>query len=140
MKLPALLFAILLTSSSVIAQSQQYVAVAVRDVNGVYINGILDKEFPYVLVDSLTGVEYILNAKRNMIRAIDSNDKLLWETDPRNDANVMAYRVEDPVIISLSLQRHEWTNNEEVIDISYNNSQFGYLNKETGKFHFEGQD
>jgi hypothetical protein len=28
----------------------------------------------------------------------------------------------------------------EVIAINYSNTQFGYIDKKTGKFHFEGQD
>ena len=71
---------------------------------------------------------------------LDPVGKLLWKTDPWKDNNLMEYRVKRPIIRFFHFINDKWTNNVEVIGIGYNNSQFGYLDKLTGKFTFEGQD
>ncbi len=140
MKTLTLLFAMLASSVSGFAQGQQYVSVAVCNVNGVYINGVLDRRPPYVLKDTTNGIRYELNRKRNFIKAIDANGNILWETNPREDADVGAYRVKNPVIIQMGFRNNVGTDYQDAIVIRYNNSQFGFIIRETGQFVWQGQN
>ncbi|GAA4047670.1 hypothetical protein GCM10022409_37490 [Hymenobacter glaciei] len=89
------------------------------------------------LVDSVTGVRFIIDSLRINISAIDKSGKLLWKTDPQTDAQLMKYRVERPTIVYFG-----WCTSyrKGEICITYENSQFGSLNKETGAFFMMGQD
>ena len=109
---------------------------------GQYIglNTQKDRILKDTLIDNLTGAKYIIDKERIYITAIDKNGKQIWKTDPVVDANLEEYRVKRPVIIYFVFDRDKSDNNKEVIAIAYNNSQFGYLNKLTGKFDFTGQD
>lgn len=130
----------LASSVSGLGQSQQHLSVAVCNVKGVYVDGLLDKRPPYVLTDSATGVKYVLNRKRNFIAAIDVRGNILWETDPRETADVGEYRVTHPKIIEMGFRYNVEGLYHDVIFIRYNNSQFGYVVKETGQFVWQGQD
>lgn len=123
-----------------VAQGQQRVSVAVCNANGVYINGVLDRRPPYVLKDTANDVRYELNRKRNFIKAIDANGNILWETNPREAADVGEYRVKHPRIIQMSFRKNEGEAYDDIIVIRYNNSQFGFIIRETGQFIWQGQD
>jgi hypothetical protein len=97
---------------------------------------------PYkdTLIDNLTGSRYYLDTAQIYIYAFDQFGKLQWKTDPWKDNSLMEYRVKRPKILYFRFRKDEWTDSVEVIAILYNNSQFGYLDKLTGKFKFQGQD
>ena len=92
------------------------------------------------LVDKTTGNKFIIDKKRIYITAIDKTGKVIWKTDPAVDNNLEEYRVKRPTIVYFNFGSDRTKEKNEVISISYNNSQFGYLDKRTGKFFFEGQD
>ncbi|MES2616692.1 MAG: hypothetical protein V4613_02375 [Bacteroidota bacterium] len=92
------------------------------------------------LIDSTTGVKFIIDTARIYITAIDTNGNQLWKTDPVVDAKIEAYRVQRPVIVYFVFETDSYNKNKQIIAITYNNSQFGYINKLTGKFDFLGQD
>ena len=109
---------------------------------GQYISHYIEKDRIKIdtLIDKKTGVSYIIDKKRIYIKAIDKSGKELWKTDPAVDNKLEEYRVKRPTIVYFSFKSDKFTGNKEVIAISYNNSQFGYLDKKNGHFQFEGQD
>ena len=92
------------------------------------------------LIDSLSGVSFVLDSNQIYITAIKSNGDTLWRTDPYLDNDLPEYRVKRPIIVGYYLQNNQSTNNTEVIWMIYNNTQFGILEKETGKYTWFGQD
>jgi hypothetical protein len=97
---------------------------------------------PYkdTLIDSSSGERFYLDTSLIYVSAFDKSGNLIWKTDPWKDNNLGEYRVKRPKIRYFGFERDKRTDNIEVIGISYNNSQFGYLDKLTGKFTFLGQD
>lgn len=95
-----------------------------------------------ILFDSTTHIRYVLDTGSIYITAIDASGKQLWRTDPWKDNHLDAYRIERPKIVFFKMGKtqNSRSNDKEVILISYNNSQFGFVDKETGKFIFTGQD
>jgi hypothetical protein len=93
----------------------------------------------YTIHDSATGNRFELSEDRLEISAYDKNGKRLWIVNPRLENNLPEYRRSCPAIyfFELGIDRNS---DSEVIFIAYTNSQFGYLNKSTGAFTFEGQD
>lgn len=89
------------------------------------------------IIDKTNGNKFILDKERIYIKALDKEGKLLWKTDPSVDNKIEEYRVKRPVIIYFAF---DLDNGKEVIWITYNNTQFGTLNKENGAFDFHGQD
>ncbi len=81
-------------------------------------------------------MKFILDTARVTIYAFDSLNRLVWKTDPWVDNRLPEYRVKRPRIVYYAFNR----DNPGMISLSYNNTQFGTLEKQTGKFHFEGQD
>lgn len=103
-------------------------------------NSIETIKKPLILVDDSTKTKFILDTAQIEISAIDTTGKILWTTDPRKDGNLETYRVEHPTIVYFKLGFDEHTAHKDVIKIGYNNSQFGIVDKTTGKFTFHGQD
>ena len=94
----------------------------------------------YTLTDSISGTTFVLDSTNIYITAFDKNGKQLWKTDPWKDNDLGIYRVQRPVIVHYSLANNDRTNKEEVIWITYQNTQFGYIDKKNGRFTFLGQD
>jgi hypothetical protein len=94
----------------------------------------------FILIDTTNETNFILDADQIYVTAIDKDGNQLWRTDPYTDNNLMKYRVERPIIVYFYFVNSKRTNNEEVIWIVYNNTQFGIIDKLTGKFTFYGQD
>jgi len=107
--------------------------------NGQYINRytVKDKIKNDTLIDKTNGVRFIIDKKRINIKAIDKLGKVLWKTNLSIDNRIPEYKVKRPNVVFFAFRPKE---KREVIAISYSNSQFGYIEKKTGKFHFEGQD
>jgi len=107
---------------------------------GQYIAHYLEKD--HIVKDTLVdrfGVKYIIDKKRIYVTAVDINGKQLWKTDPVIDNKLEEYRKKRPTVVyfEFSVDR---SGKNQVIQIVYENSQFGYLDKKTGKFTFSGQD
>jgi hypothetical protein len=94
----------------------------------------------YTLIDDELKMKFILDSQRINITAYDSLGKVTWQTDPWLDNKLMTYRLKRPRIIFFAFVNEERTDNKEVIGIDYNNTQFGMVDKRTGKFTFWGQD
>ena len=93
------------------------------------------------LVDKKTGYKFIIDKERIYITAVDKTGKVIWRVDPAVDNKLKEYRVKRPTIVYFAFGIDDRTKEKnEVIDIGYNNSQFGFLDKKTGKFTFSGQD
>ena len=97
---------------------------------------------PYkdTLIDNSSGSRFYLDTALISVYAFDKTGNNIWKTDPWKDNNLMEYRVKRPTIRYFEFKRDKWTGNIEVIGIGYDNSQFGYLDKLTGQFTFQGQD
>jgi hypothetical protein len=91
------------------------------------------------LVDNNLKMKFVLDTARLNISAYDFSDKLVWTVNPRLENKLSEYRVKNPVIVYFSFEG-AGTKGKNVIWISYNNSQFGTVDRQTGKFHFMGQD
>ena|ERR1700761_5645239 len=91
------------------------------------------------LIDKISGTKFILDKDRIYISAVSKNGKQLWKTDAATDNKLSEYRVKRPTIVYFAFGVDN-TGKNQVIDISYNNSQFGYLDKKSGRFYFNGQD
>jgi hypothetical protein len=101
---------------------------------------ILPTEFKAdTLVDHASNMTFVLDSTRINITAYDSYNKVVWRTDPWSDNKLTAYRVARPTIVYYQLQKKVGFE-EEVIWITYNNTQFGTVDKATGKFTWMGQD
>ena len=94
----------------------------------------------FTLVDTISGIKFTLDSTQIYVTAIDKSGKQLWRTDPWKDNNLMEYRVKRPIIVKFGFANNQWTDNKEVIWITYNNTQFGIIDKLTGKFTWFGQD
>lgn len=92
------------------------------------------------LVDSIDGTKFTIDTTQIYVTAIGKNGKQLWCTDPWKDTKLMEYRVKRPIIVQFDFANNKWTDNQNVIWIVYNNTQFGIIDKSTGKFKWFGQD
>jgi len=92
------------------------------------------------LKDSISGNIFVLDSFHINIYALNLKGDTLWKTDPWKDNGIQEYRVKRPVINYFKLGYTRWTDYKEAILICYNNSQFGSVDKTTGKFFLEGQD
>ena len=106
---------------------------------GQYIAHFIEKD--HIVKDTLVdkpGVKFFIDKQRIYITAIDAKGKQLWKTDPAIDNKLEEYRKKRPTIVYFEFAKNR--NGNEVIHIVYENSQFGYLDKKTGHFTYEGQD
>ncbi|WP_304197623.1 hypothetical protein [Flavobacterium alvei] len=92
------------------------------------------------LIDKSLGYKFIIDKNRIVISAFDMKGKLIWKTNPAVDNKLEEYKVKIPTIVYFAFDSDRSQKKSEVIWIAYNNSQFGFLDKKTGKFTFEGQD
>ncbi|RSK32417.1 hypothetical protein [Hymenobacter metallilatus] len=121
------------------AQTRQYVAHAT----------LSGKPKQLVITDKKDGTKYVLDSARVYITAIDINGKVKWRTDPHSQSKTPMYRVLRPTIVSFNFERcayckalklKEFGKDEEIISVTYSNTQFGYVSKKDGGFIFLGQD
>jgi hypothetical protein len=92
------------------------------------------------LMDAATGNRFILDSTRITITAFNPQGKPLWRTDAWRDNHLEVYRVRRPIVSYFAFQKSKLTKGEEAIWIVYNNTQFGFLDKQTGAFTWLGQD
>ncbi|WP_375418035.1 hypothetical protein [uncultured Hymenobacter sp.] len=113
-----------------------------KNVNAQYVGhfSLRDQIKHDTLVDKATSLKYIIDKKRIRISAVDKVGKVLWITDPAVDNKLEEYRVKRPTIVYFNFGGDRTKANREVIWITYINTQFGYLDKKTGKFTWLGQD
>jgi hypothetical protein len=95
------------------------------------------------ILDSLTNNYYVLDSSHIYITAYNKDGKELWKTDPYKDSKIEEYRVIRPVIVNFEFITSHWCYRNKLkktIWINYNNTQAGYIDLNSGKFHFCGQD
>lgn len=96
------------------------------------------------ILDSATNNYYILDSSRIYITAYNKDGQKLWKTDPYKDSKIEEYRVTRPEIVNFNFITSHWCYGKEKskksIWINYNNTQAGYIDLNSGKFHFCGQD
>jgi hypothetical protein len=97
---------------------------------------------PYIdtLIDKQLGLTFYLETAMINVYAYDKNGTLIWKTDPLKDNNLEDYLIKRPKIVYFNFHNDRFTDFIEVIGIRYNSTQFGYLDKVTGKFDFKGRD
>jgi len=102
---------------------------------GQYVSHYIEKDRikKDTLTDTITGNKFIIDKERIFITTINKKGKVLWKTDPFVDSKLSEYRIKRPTIVYFELT-------PGFLNISYNNSQFGYIEIDTGKFIFAGQD
>jgi hypothetical protein len=93
-----------------------------------------------LLVDSNSGIKYVLDSSRTFITAYKKNGKILWRTNPQKENNIKLFMYSDSSIYYFYFYSDKSTGNIEQILIAYGNSYEGFINKKTGKFTFFGQD
>jgi hypothetical protein len=82
------------------------------------------------------------------VAAISGDGKLLWTEDPFKDGHLPFYRTKNPKIISIgsvSKSRpdagpYAGGEQDKLVAITFNNSQFGLLRSSNGEFKFLGND
>ena len=98
------------------------------------------------LIDSMTNNYYILDTSHIYITAYDSNKKILWKTDPYKDNSIREYRTKRPVIINFEFGHSPNYFPDKIkaglktIWITYNNTQFGFIDLKNGYYYWCGQD
>jgi len=101
----------------------------------------LDKWNPieeYTLVDNELKMKFVLDSLRINISAYNFSNKLVWKTDPCVDNKLMPYRLKRPRLIYYSLTGNG-QDDKEFIWITYNTTQFGAIDRQTGKFYYMGK-
>jgi hypothetical protein len=93
----------------------------------------------FALKDSSTEKRFIVDSAQVNITCFDTRGNKIWHTDPWKDNGLTAYRTNRPKIVSFTFANNRWTYYKAVIWIIYNNTQFGFLDKESGQFTFLGQ-
>ena len=100
---------------------------------------------PMTYKDPLTSVTFYVETDGRHIAAIDADGKLLWVRDPFKGSRACPTENATPVIVSLEgvphtaslaryLQRFDFEAEDQVIEILYASSYFGYLDERTGDF------
>ena len=96
------------------------------------------------VTDPATKNYYILDASHIYITAYDSIGIKLWKTDPyldRMDRNMVEYTTKRPIIDHFEIK--PWnihSKKVDIIEISFDNHDFGYINLNTGKYTITGRD
>jgi hypothetical protein len=94
-----------------------------------------------MLLDSLTKNYFVLDSAHIYITAYDKKGKKLWKTDPYKDNNMGEYRTNRPIIVDFEFVTENWHSSKVVtIVIVYDNTEFGYVNLETGRYISRGRD
>lgn len=98
------------------------------------------------LVDTFTKNYFVLDSAHVVISAFNLKNEIIWSTDPYIENKIEKYRTDRPIIISI-----EFGNSPnyfpdkvnvglKVIWITYNNTQFGFIDLVSGKYYYCGQD
>ena len=94
----------------------------------------------YTLVDNNLRMKFVLDSQRINISAYDFSNKLIWRTDPWLDNKLTPYRVKRPLLIYWSFKPNWGPDEKLVLWVSYNSTQFGTVDRRTGKLHYMGRD
>jgi hypothetical protein len=113
--------------------------------NWIVNGGPVPISLPFTFNDTNSGISFRVESDGRHITAIDAGGKTLWHRDPFADAHLEFYRTKAPKIIYIGKanKRSEeyWAKaGKKVIGITFNSSQFGELDIETGDFFFGGQN
>ena len=99
---------------------------------------------PHAYKDPESGIIIYVESDGRHISAINPDGKIFWSRDPFADAHLEFYRTRTPRINYVG---KAWPQDEDhwakkgvkkVIGITYNSSQFGFLDLKTGDFTFGG--
>ena len=92
------------------------------------------------VTDKETGIVYEVQSDRRTISATKQDGTMIWKVNPFVDAKLEPYRVKHPFIGYFGKNLNQSNIKEPVLGISFNSSQFGVIELESGKFHFSGND
>ena len=100
---------------------------------------------PYTYKDPDSGTVFYVESDGRHVSAIGPDGKILWSRDPFADAHVPFYRTETPRIFYIG-KAHKKDELDlatkgiaRIIAITYDSSQYGFLDVRTGDFIFWGQ-
>jgi hypothetical protein len=93
-----------------------------------------------ILIDSASKIRYVIDSTQTTIVALDYKNKVLWVSNPNRDNKLGNYRTFKPRMDNFGFKKLKDSDYKEVIFVIYNNTQFGFIDKLTGKFTFLGQD
>ncbi|GAA5120110.1 hypothetical protein JIN84_20865 [Luteolibacter yonseiensis] len=96
--------------------------------------------YPIRITDKKTGFTYELQSDRRTIIAKKPNGDLIWKINPYKDAKLGPYRVKHPFIHYFGRSANYSKLKGPVLAIAFTSSQFGDIDLESGKFHWQGQD
>lgn len=140
------LFTLLISGSCLVGFAQQKTTI-IYDAHGNIIAGSFIRTVPptpVTLTDTATNFNYILDSSHIFVTAYNDKGDSLWKTDPWKDNGVSAYRTKRPIIVDIFIGKlgdlYPAKKDDRVIWITYNNTQFGYLDLKTGAYRFCGQD
>lgn len=112
----------------------------------LYNNGKPKKPKNITLLDSTTNYKFVLEKDYIFITAYDDKKKILWKTDPYLDNRIHFYRTKRPRIIQFRFGKSPGYFPEKikpgitVIWVTYNNTQYGFIDLKTGAYYLCGQD
>ena len=93
------------------------------------------------IIDPGTKNYYVLDAPHIYITAYDKNGKKLWKIDPYMDGQMGEYRTKRPIIVDFKFVKESFSSTKvETISIVYDNTEFGYVNLNTGRYSSMGRD
>lgn len=113
--------------------------------NWIVYGGSVPISFPYTYKDTNSGISFRVEIDGRHITAINSEGRTNWCRDPFTDSHLEFYRTKTPVIRYLGKSHKQseeyWSKRgKKVLGLTYNSSQSGELDIETGDFFFGGQD
>lgn len=92
------------------------------------------------VTDKQTGIVYEVQSDRRTITATKPDGTLVWKVNPFVEAKLEPYRVKHPFIVYFGKTQNQSNLKVPVLGITFNSSQFGVIELESGKFHPQGQD
>ncbi len=106
---------------------------------------------PISFKDDRSSIMLYVESDGRHVAAIDSSGKLLWVRNPFEESKECPYRTPRPIIRKLErvevpkeiadiYKNQNFNIHHNFIQVTFDSSQFGLLDLETGDYFFEGQD
>ena len=106
-----------------------------------YVNGAREFKGPLSYKDKEAGITFYVESDGRHVVALNSSGKILWVHDPFVEAGLKPYRNDHPRIIFIgSSAGVKGLKPGKFLGVSFDSTQFGVMDFQTGKFDFHGQD
>ena len=107
-----------------------------------YTNNAKKFRGPIAHKDKESGTTIYIESDGRHVAAISAAGAVLWVRDPFVEAKLPIYRNKHPQIIYIGAPPERWVMSRKgkFFVISFNSTQTGVMDFETGQFEFRGQD